>query len=352
MINGAPRKILLYGDFHWDRLGSSYRRAFEQLGFTVECLDVRDMRTFLAPLIRHRIGHRVTIHNLRRRRIGSVRWNQNVLDTARRERPNLTFVLNGEFLMPETVRDLRVIGSRVFIFHADNPFPPHGGSRPEDIECARESDCYFIWSRALGARLLEARVARVEYLPFGWDSDIFPYLGQSESPKYDVVFVGGWDRDREAMLTPIAKQFNLKIWGPGYWGTRTRLGSPLRRCWQGTAVVGPQAAQVFADAKIILNIVRRQNLPDGTIMRTFEVPGSGGFLLSTRTTGALEIFPEGRAGAYFTDEHDLFRKIEYYLGHERECRDIAREAHDLVTTRHRYVERARRLLEVYSGFSS
>ena len=40
-------------------------------------------------------------------------------------------------------------------------------------------------------------------------------------------------------------------------------------------------------------------------MRTFELPGAGGFLLATRTAGAAEIYPEGEAGAYFGSVGEL-----------------------------------------------
>src|SRR5450759_4951979 len=128
--------IVIYGDFGCDRLASSYQRAFEQLGHSVIASDVRQMGAYLAPWLRSRIGHRLTIHSLQIRRAGSTRWNRRVVSIAREARPDLILILNGDFLMPETLGQLRLPGAHVFMFHADNPFPPHYANRPETLPCA------------------------------------------------------------------------------------------------------------------------------------------------------------------------------------------------------------------------
>ncbi|MBV9866500.1 MAG: glycosyltransferase [Abitibacteriaceae bacterium] len=270
-----------------------------------------------------------------------------MLSVARKERPDLIFILNGDLLMPSTLNSMRAQDTRIFIFHADNPFPPNYANRPETLPNALASDCFFIWSRHLVEQLQQLGVRRAEYLPFGWDSEIFPYFGLVAEPKYDVVFVGGWDKEREEFLTPLAEEFKLRIWGPSYWGNRTRLNSPLRKCWQGDAALGPEAAKILVNSKIVLNVVRQQNLPDGVIMRTFEVPGCGGFMLSTRTQGAVDLFPEDRAGAYFSDGEECVRQIKRFLVADQERQRMAANAHVLVQQQHRYVDRAQRILNVW-----
>jgi spore maturation protein CgeB len=345
-------RIMIYGDFLWDRLASSYRRAFESLGHSVTPIDVRDARRDLAPWLTNRIGHRATIQSMTLRRAGTRRWNARFVETAADVRPHLVFILNGEFVMPETVTALRSGGARVFIFHADNPFPPHYAHRPETLPSALRCDCYFIWSQSLRNRLQASGVSRARYLPFGWDPEVFPHIDRSTEPRHDLVFIGGWDKRREAELTPLAERFDLKIWGPDYWGTRTASDSVLRECWQGKAAEGPEAATILADSRIVINVVREQNLPDGVIMRTFEVPGCGGFLLSTRTEGAVELFPEGEAGAYFGNIAECVQQTERYLAGSKERQAISQTAHQIVMNRHQYVHRARELLAAYEEFQT
>lgn len=338
---------MLYGDFGEDRLACSYQRALRGLGCQVVPIDTRDMSHYLAFWVRDRLLHRLTIRSRVLRQLGAVRWNEHITQRLRDVAPDLLLILNGNFVMPDTVQGARSIGVRVFIFHADNPLPPWASNRPETLPSALACDAYLIWSRHLAERLMDIGVTRVEYLPFAWDPVIFPHIGLSEAPTHRVVFVGGWDREREAWLTPLSKRFDLKIWGPAYWSTRTMPGSPLRRCWQGGALRGLRAAQTLADSAVALNVFRRQNLPDGVNMRTFEVPGCGGFALATRTAGAQAILPECLAGAYFGEPEECYEQIERFLIRPSERLELAETAHARIADGHQYAHRAQRILHVF-----
>jgi spore maturation protein CgeB len=344
VIDGGLR-VIIYGDFQHDRLGASFQRAFAELGHTVDPIDVREMRDGSRHLT-NRVTSRLTRYGLRLRRMASVEWNRRVAAHCR-EGADIFLALNGEWLMPETIRAVRARGTWTALFHADNPFPPHPMHRPEYLPGALEADCYFIWSRELQASLQAMGVRRVEYLPFAWDPHVFPALQPESAPRYDLVFVGGWDRYRERFLEPVARRFDLRIWGPEYWGTRTSPSGAVRRCWQGTATTGHEGAAISVSSKIALNVVREQNLPDGTIMRTFELPGCGAFSLSTYTVGAADLFPPGSAGAYFHSQEECISKIEYYLQHPGERESIARSAHEIVASRHRYVDRAQAIVDAF-----
>lgn len=339
--------VALYGDFGQYRLAGSYQRALRGLGCDVVPIDTQKIAGYLAFWLRNRLLHRLTLRSRMWRELGSARWNEHVRQRLGEVSPDLFLVLNGDLLMPETVQRVRSSGVQVFIFHADNPLPPWAASRPETVPSALVCDTYFVWSRNLAERLRDIGVARTEYLPFAWDPDVFPHFGLSATPTHQVVFVGGWDEEREACLTELSERFDLKIWGPPYWRTRTRPGSPLRRCWQGTAIEGSQAAQVLADSAIALNLLRQQNLPDGVNMRTFEVPGCGGFALATRTKGALTILPEDSAGVYFGDIEECCMQIERFLARPVERLELAENAHARVANGHQYAHRARRILDVF-----
>lgn len=343
-------KVLIYGDFDPYQLGSSFSRAFIQLGHSVIAFDVRRMRSSLSWWLRSRIGHRATMRTLVLRNLGSREWNDSLEATARSESPDLLLLLNGEFVMPATLERIRRRGIPVFIFHADNPLPEHAAFRPETLLSALECDCYFIWSRVLAERLRHLGVRRVEYLPFAWDPTVFPYCATPTSPGADIVFIGGWDRDRERLLTDLAGRYEVRIWGPDYWRTRSAPRSVLRECWQGGALRAADAALVIAKARIVLNILRAQHhvdgRPTGVIMRTFEVPGAGGFLLSTRSAEALELLPEGAGGAYFSSLTECCAQIDHYLTSENDRRSVVAEAHSVVAARHLYTHRVQRILEV------
>jgi len=343
--------LLLYGRSGPLRLEASFERAFRQLGWSVTRYSADPEAPDLAWWLRSRVGRKVTRGSGELRRWGSRRRNARFLHEALDLRPDLVLLINGAFIMPETVDELRDEGIPVAVFHPDAPVRGNINYRPEHLPVARRATAVFLWSRDLVARWNDSEDVRAIYLPFAWDPDVFPHVAGdpgSESNLCDgpeVVFVGGWDRRRERWLEPVAERFDLKIWGPYYWGTHTRRRSLLRECWQGRALRGREAAEAVAGADIALNVLRDQNLPDGTNMRAFEVPGAGGFLLSTRTSGVTEIYPEGEAGAYFRSVEEMLKKIDHYLTHPEDRRIIARSAHKITAESQQYRDRARQILE-------
>ncbi|NJD34683.1 MAG: glycosyltransferase [Betaproteobacteria bacterium] len=340
------RRILLAGDFRSDRLGASYERAFRTLGREVIRFDVVEHFASLAWPARNRILHRATIRSLALRQNWSRRFNSDLVDKAKQAGADWVLLLNGEWVMPGTIRKLQRNGSRVAIFHADNPFPPHYANRPETLEAAVEADLYLIWSKRLVSRLTDIGVRKAAFVPFGWDEFIHPFQGETKQGAWPgVVFVGNWDREREGFLENIAAHFPLRIHGTAYWATRSRPNSRVRQCWSGGPLFMADAAHAMREAAISLNLLRRQHIidgqADGVIMRHFEVPGAGGFLLSTRSSTATELFEEGISGAYFADVDECLSKCQYYLAAVEERLRIVDQAHKAVSDQFKYIDCAR-----------
>lgn len=343
--------VLMAADFQTDRLGASYERAFRQLGHLVYRFDVPAERTKLAWPARNRVLHHLTIHNFSARRTWSTRFNSSLVEAARESGAPWVFIHNGTWLMPETVRALREQGQRVAIFHADNPFPPHYNNRPETLPAAREVDLYLIWSKRLVAKL-RAEGINARFLAFGWDPQAMPYRGDIAQGTWPgAVFIGGWDREREQFLDEIAKHVPLRIYGPGYWGTRTRRNGRARACWQGRGLSLVESAKVIRESAVSLNILRTQHVidgqADGVIMRHFEVPGAGGMLLSTRSGVAVDLFPEGASGAYFGDAHECIQQCNNYIADTDSRMALVDRAHTLVNNCQTYMHRAAEIVSLF-----
>ncbi|MGB1251322.1 MAG: CgeB family protein [Candidatus Promineifilaceae bacterium] len=342
--------LLIYGSSNHGALGWSYLNAFRALGYEATIFDQRDAAKHLTVYASNRIVHRLTIRSLAYRRAASRAWNQAIIDAVLTQKPDFFLIIKGDWIMPETIARIQQSGVKVFIFHPDTPFPTSGNYRPETVPSAKQCDVYFIWSRLLQAQLQSADVQQVEYLPFAWDADLFPHVENADHTyDHDVVFIGGWDSHRENTLTKVAAHYNLKIWGPDYWATRTQRNSPLKQCWQGRPVLSTEASRILSRSKISLNILRQQNLPDGTNMRTFEQPGCGVFTLANDTLGATEIFPRDTACAYFQSDDGCLAQIERYLGNAKARVAMNRHAHDIVYSGHQYQQRAAQIVQVFNN---
>jgi spore maturation protein CgeB len=68
--------------------------------------------------------------------------------------------------------------------------------------------------------------------------------------------------------------------------------------------------------------VRRANRDDH-VMRTFELPACGAFMLTERTDTHLELFEEDREAAHFSSPDEMVSKVRYYLTHDCERMRIA-----------------------------
>lgn len=347
--------LFLIGDFGPAQLGASYRDGFQSLGVQVTGFDTSTTLDLLAWPGRDRLLQRATRGSLWARRIWAGRLNRAILDAASTSPSRWVLVLKGHWLMPETVHALRRLGKRVAIFHPDNPFPPSVANHPETLPAALEADLYLVWSQRLAHRLQAFGVKRAAFLPFGWDPAVFPF--QSAMPQGQwpgVLFIGGWDPEREAFLDELSSLVPLRIYGPGYWGTRSRAGSRARACWMGREITASAAAQAIRESAVSLNVLRTQHIidgvPDGVIMRHFEVPGAGGFLLSTRSGGALDLFPEGTHAAYFSDIKECVDTVGHYLRHPEARRQIVSAAHTETAAKHTYVHRAAELIAHFDGF--
>jgi spore maturation protein CgeB len=272
-----------------------------------------------------------------------------VLNQILESKPNFVLIFGGEWLLPQTVETLQKHHIQVAIINGDNPYAPHYASRPEMLLAAKVCDAYFIWSELLANRLERDDIA-AHFLPFAWDEAVFPYLGEVNQYESEVSFIGGWDQERERFLDVVAKNFPLKIWGHDYWQKRTSASSLSKKVWQGTELRTSNAARMIAHTKINLNILRKQHhtdgVPDGVIMRTFEVPGTGGFSMATRSGGAKEILVEGRDVAYFSDVEECLNQIERYLSHEEQRKQMVLHAHNLVASEHRYEHRAQKIIDI------
>jgi spore maturation protein CgeB len=79
--------------------------------------------------------------------------------------------------------------------------------------------------------------------------------------------------------------------------------------------------------------------------RNFEVPGSGGFLLTERLPHLEEYFELGREVAVFDSPEDLVDQVGYWLDHSDERASVAELGYRRVLAEHTYDHRFARIFE-------
>lgn len=148
--------------------------------------------------------------------------------------------------------------------------------------------------------------------------------------QYDVTFVGQRYGNRAKIVNAIRKAgFDVRCWGQGW--TEGRLGHE-------------EMVNTFSNSRINLNLSnswtgplwRRRPRLEQIKARVFEVPGSGGFLLTQRAPHLEEYLDPNNEIATFDDTGSLVEQIGFWLGHEDERAAMASRAYEHVRREHTY----------------
>ncbi len=102
---------------------------------------------------------------------------------------------------------------------------------------------------------------------------------------------------------------------------------------------------VFKTAGINLNFTLR-SITSGIPLRAFEIIGSGGFLLTNYQADFDDCFVADEDYVYFESPDDMMAKIEYYLSHENERADIAKNGLEKCLSEHTYKKRLQDIFNV------
>ncbi len=166
-----------------------------------------------------------------------------------------------------------------------------------------------------------------EWLPHAFEPEAYHDL-ELKKPfeclikKYDVAFVGNVNNEKRIdFLDRMFKEF------PNFYFGQARF---------------QEAAKKFSQAKICLNISH----VDDINMRTFEIMGSGNFLLTEWLPTIEELFKDGVHCAMYKTFDEAVDKAKYYLAHDEEREKIAQAGYEECMKFHKIDDRVDRMLEV------
>jgi spore maturation protein CgeB len=187
--------------------------------------------------------------------------------------------------------------------------------------------------------------ATVNYLPFGYDDELFPEIEdlslalEEKNTTGKVLFVGGCDRDRIKLIKPLIRSgINIQLYG-SYWNrylvTRKKTG--------GIADV-ESIRLATLNSPISLCLVRRANR-DGHVMRSFEIAASGGVPLIEDTPEHHYIYGETESCLFFNSDKDLKDKIKILLNEKEYREKIRLNAYKRIRShKNSYINRLRKIL--------
>ncbi len=120
--------------------------------------------------------------------------------------------------------------------------------------------------------------------------------------------------------------------------------TPLKSYHRGSAH-GETMAKLFKCAKIVLNIHREFEVGGGNF-RLFEIAACGAFQLVDEKQDIGKYFEIGKEIVTFSDEHDLRKKVSYYLDHPAERATIAEAGFRRAKKDHTLLQRMQSILDI------
>jgi spore maturation protein CgeB len=180
-----------------------------------------------------------------------------------------------------------------------------------------------------------------------WACNRYAYDAGDGELRHDVTFVGQPHGDRREVVERVrAAGFDVRAWGNG---------------WDAGRLDHDGMVDVFRSSRINLNLsnsfvpkpslrmragalVRGQRIDRSPRRsqikgRTFEVPGSGGFLLTERVPHIEDYFEIGKEIAVYSDVDELVEQVRYWLSHPDERAAVADAGYQRVRAEHTYDHR-------------
>lgn len=338
-------RVLLIANCQSYQVGNFFAKALYNLGIAHDTVDEgRFIEAYLRSVV-YKLLYKVL------KRPISYWWFQSqIVDAARSFRPSVVLVTKGAWIAPDTLCEVKALTDATLVNYAtDNPFNPRMTTR-DLLEGIPRYDLYVCTKRAIMEDVRRVGAHHVVYVPFGYEPSLhYPEQPATEEERLrfasDLCFIGGADRDRYPILRRVAElpEINLHLYG-GYW----HRDPTLRPFYRGFAY-GRDYRLAMSGTRIALCLVRRANR-DGHVMRTFEIPACGAFMLAERTEEHLSFFEEDKEMVCFGSDEELLDKVRYYLAHDEERQQIARAGHRRVwAKRYTYQDRLQEILAHVEG---
>jgi spore maturation protein CgeB len=288
-------------------------------------------------------------------RIGNPKANVETL--AARYRPDVMIVLEGMNLSLNVVDRVRHMGIRTAIWLTDDPYYTDitaSYARHYDYLFTLEVNCVQFY-REMGCQ-------QVHYLPLAFQPEMFRPRPVPNGVHRDICFIGSayWNRVGVFnQITPFLASKRIII--SGIWWERLKKYRLLAPQIQLNTWMPPdQTATFYNGAKIVINMHRafddqsynhnsRRITGASPNPRTFEISGCGAFQLTDIRDDLVNFYTPDYDIVTYASPEEMLHKMNHYLIHEEERKQIAMRGLYRTMRDHTYTNRLITMLTVIFG---
>lgn len=258
--------------------------------------------------------------------------NKELIKIARDLRPEVVWVDKGDWIYPGTLRKISQYGSFLVHYNTDKLYPLSLMVRWMYLQIRRNIGLYdlcFTTNIDDYISLKQKKATGVELTYLGYDhfrfSDAVLPVNLRGKWSNDLLFIGHYEpRTAAYILALIEAGLPVTVYGAGW--ERASQRDKLEGHVQFRTLDNEDYLCALKGTKIGLCFVSKLN-SNQTAGRSFEIPGSGTFLLAMRTQQHADCYVEGREAEFFDSPQELVKKACYYLEHDDKRKVIARLGH-------------------------
>jgi hypothetical protein len=265
------------------------------------------------------------------RPVDEANENAQLLALAIEHRPDVVYVENSKQIRAATLRQIKAeTGALLAYFSPDDIVAPHNVSH-----WLKDTfpiwDIFFTTKSFLLDELRLLGVRRPQLVNNIFTPDVHrPMTPEEVGPEYeafDFVFVGTFEREREASLRTLAQQgYSVLVHGSragrlsGGWDRLRRAGVTVR-----PAVVDLEYARAVHRGKLALAFLRKINR-DLITQRSIELPAMGRAMLAEKTDEHDQHFVDGTEYVGFASDQQMIAGAKLLLSDSQLRRSIGEAA--------------------------
>ena len=299
--------------------------------------------------------------------IGKERFNQEILEAVKREKPDIffAFMLSDEF-EPDILKEIKKYTVSLAWF-ADDSWRFYNYSRfwaP-----------YFTWAVPTYSWMPELykKIGQPNIIRSQWaaNTDIYRPISNFQYPisnteQPNVVFIGLWKKPRERIISAIKRAgINIQAFGAGWPNGRISREEMIKLFSISKINLGLNPAPGYFNKNSLGRLLFKRSInkiiPDFHIWsnfqtwlhrgipqinaRHFEIPACKGFMLTSFADDLDKYYEPGKEIIVYDGVSDLIDKVRYYLSREDERLEIAAAGYERTIQNHTYEARFKELFD-------
>ncbi|RYE58776.1 MAG: glycosyltransferase family 1 protein [Sphingobacteriales bacterium] len=299
-------KILIIGSFGKGALENNYVRGFKAIGIEPEKFEITE--SYYKRISRGIVNK---VYNKINPAFYFTQINKELGIFISQRKYDVILVFKGLTLFPETIKLLKTYTTIIACYNPDHPyeFYSEGSGNRNILDSIRLYDLYFTYSKNIAKGLSQKFNVASFVIPFGFEPNPIP-RSEGEYANHWLM-LGSYDKARADFLVSLNLD-SIQVYGEQKWSTRNKGNLIDTKYFQGKALFENEYFVACKEANGVFNYLREQNIAEGSHnMRTFEVPGAGGLLISQRTEEQSDFFEEDAEAIYFDTITELKERLQY-----------------------------------------